>query len=96
MLTKCNKNKIIHLHDNITVNQINEYDLNKVKKQGYHIQEKVSIFRITTDLIVTNGLGVFFGYKIDDFFHTTPIFIILCTIVAIAASMLNIHRSLNK
>jgi ATP synthase protein I len=49
--------------------------------------------RAGTDFVAALVVGVFLGYWIDRWLHTTPIGIIICLFLGFGAGIMNLYRS---
>jgi len=50
------------------------------------------IFQVTTMLVGPVVAGLFVGYWVDNFFHTTPLFLIVGVILGFVGSVVNVFE----
>lgn len=49
---------------------------------------------VITELVVSISIGVFFGYNLDQYFHTKALFLFIFIILGLISSLYNIYRKL--
>lgn len=53
---------------------------------------ELDVMRVSIELVAGVGVGVFLGYQLDRWLHTSPLFLLLCFFLGVAGSFLNIYR----
>ncbi len=70
------------------------------EKENYKMKEIANDYQMIVSFILTililTFLGVFFGYKLDQKIHTTPLFVLLFPFLGIAAAYRNLFKDSSR
>jgi ATP synthase protein I len=68
-------------------------DSGQTEEAGRSIGRAMNLgFRVLTEFVAATVVGGLIGWKLDDWFHTSPLFLILFLAVGTAAGFWNIYR----
>jgi ATP synthase protein I len=70
---------------------ISKKELEKLEKKQK--SDKVKGEMVLAELVAGIVFGLFFGFLIDDYFGTTPLFLIILIILGLAGSFYNIYKN---